>query len=291
MSRVNLITGASGFIGRRLSTLLEQRGETCVHVDRDHGFDLAVPGWSQRLPDARIDAVFHLAQSRRYREFPDGTADMTGVNLTATAELLDWSRRHGVQTFVQTSTGTVYEPSLEPLTETSPCAAISFYAATKRAAELLAEPYAAYFQVVLPRLFGVYGAGARNTLLADMVDRVATGKPITLTGGVGIYLTPIYVEDCVDVLAALADGRLERRFEVTNVAGEERLSLTEMVQEIGRQLGREPNATSTPGTPPSLCADISRLRAIYGRTFTPFVAGLGQTLNCDPAANRDRAAA
>jgi len=280
--RVNLITGSSGFIGRRLAAHLESRGETCVLVDRAHGFDLSIPGWSERLPDGAVDAVFHLAQSRRYREVPPAAADMTAVNVTATVELLDWSRRRGVQSFLLASTGTIYASSPAALTEDSPCANSSFYPATKRAAEILVEPYAAYFPIVVPRLFGVYGEGARRTLVADMIERVFTNKPITLAGGAGIYLTPLYVADCVATLAALVDGRVRRPFEIVNVAGDERLSLADMVADIGRCLGLAPNCTTTPDAPASLCADTSRLRSYYDADFTPFAAGIRRTLTADP---------
>ena len=88
-----LLTGTSGYIGSNLRQyMFTQNYEDLVFVDRCNGFDLSMPGWSNQLPEKNVDVVIHLAQSRRYREFPDGAEDMFQVNVASAFELLEWAR-------------------------------------------------------------------------------------------------------------------------------------------------------------------------------------------------------
>ena len=111
-----LVTGANGFVGRRLLET-HSGGHELVALARTRGpelpgvewieHDLVEPLADARLPD-RIDAVIHLAQSRRYREFPEGARDVFEVNTRSTFELLEYARRAGARSFVFASTGGVY---------------------------------------------------------------------------------------------------------------------------------------------------------------------------------------
>src|SRR5215213_4375742 len=100
-----LVTGVTGFTGSALVRALAERGETVYALHRPGGAplerlkgvelveqDLSSP-LGEGLPE--VDAVVHLAQSRRYREFPEGAADVFEVNASATARLLDWARLVG----------------------------------------------------------------------------------------------------------------------------------------------------------------------------------------------------
>jgi len=98
MTRI-LVTGANGYIGNHLLYPLS-RGErvvvkavsrNAVGLERERvelvTMDVGRQGWTEALEEP-VDTVIHLAQSSRYREFPDGAADMVRVNIDATLELL-----------------------------------------------------------------------------------------------------------------------------------------------------------------------------------------------------------
>src|ERR1051326_2684191 len=114
-----LVTGGSGFIGRRLVYKLTKEGYDVVCVRRKGGeapscgthvsWNLENPALPRDLPD-RIDAVAHLAQARHYRQFPDDAPEMFRVNVAATAALLEYSRQARASVFCLVSSGTVYEP-------------------------------------------------------------------------------------------------------------------------------------------------------------------------------------
>jgi nucleoside-diphosphate-sugar epimerase len=151
------------------------------------------------------------------------------------------------------------------------------YAATKVAAENLLQPYSIFFQVVIARLFTVYGPGQRQMLIANIIERVRYGQEISLASGVGLYLTPIFIDDVVGALARLATAPLPRQVNILNVACNEVLSLAEIVNEIGRQLNKSPEIRVTNESPRYLCGDNSALRSFYS-DFVSFKVGLEQVL-------------
>ena len=163
-----LVTGATGFVGSRLiehlagrhelyavSRLLPERTpEGCTWIEQDlRALDPAA------LPD-RVDGVIHLAQSPRYRDFPDGAEDMFAVNVASTSGLLEYARSAGARAFVLASTGGVYDYHPDPIRESEEPRPTTFYFRSKRAAELLAGSYAELFSVVVFRFFFVYGRGS-----------------------------------------------------------------------------------------------------------------------------------
>src|SRR5262249_12634737 len=194
-----LLTGATGFVGGRLISLLGTRGHELIclqrpgrvapagaapfHGDRAHSDTIAA------LPT--IDTVIHLAQSHQYRNSPAAAADIFAVNTMATAHLLDLARRAGVQRFILASTASVYSAGNAPCHEEAGLQPNDFYAATKLAAETLLHPYARYFRTCALRLFTPYGPGQRNRLIPTVFQRVRERQPVTFDGEAGgIQLSP-----------------------------------------------------------------------------------------------------
>ena len=189
-----LVTGASGLVGSHARAALGAEGHHVVAVGRggDVECDLAreVPAVESV---GELDTVVHLAQSARYKEFPEGVEDVVAVNVAATAGLLDLARRAGARRFVLASTGGVYAPSAGPLHESDPVSAAGFYPVSKRAAELLARAYDDLLEVVVLRPFFVYGPGQRaGMLVRAMAERVRGGEEIVLQGERGMVFNPVH---------------------------------------------------------------------------------------------------
>ena len=294
-----IVSGASGFVGRALLESLPSGTEAVALARKD------APGWADRLDgvswvsgDLRreglerglpgsADAVVHLAQSRLDDSFPEGALDMVEVNVAATARLLDYARRAGARRFVLASTATVYEPQPGPLREDSPLDCSRFYAASKRSAELIALPYGELLSCWVLRIFTVYGPGQSGRLIPRLIDRVRSGEPITLGGGRGIGLSPIYVGDLATTIAAAAARDIEpgRGAEIVNVAGAEALRLEQIATEIGAAAGREPLFERAEGAEPGgWMADTSKLASLlapdparsFGEGIVPTVAAAAQ---------------
>jgi UDP-glucose 4-epimerase len=284
-----IVTGAAGFIGTNLlKTLARNQAHDIFAVTRNQAefsgvtwvhADLSDSAWTQRLPE-NADVVIHLAQSKRYREFPDGAADMIRININATAELLEWSRTHGVQKFIFASTGNVYQRTEKKLLkETDVCVPDSMYSATKLSAEYIVQQYSAFFKTMCLRIFGVYGPGQKDMLVPRLIDSVENGREITLDGGEGLSLSPLYIDDCVEIISRLLKEGAGIQHEIYNLAGNEVLNLKQMVEIIGEQLLIPVNTVATERAPQFFAGENKKICDAAGYTpQTEFKRGISSEI-------------
>jgi UDP-glucose 4-epimerase len=278
-----LVTGATGFVGHALLPRLAERDEVValgrrtpdsageVHWVRQ---DLSGPLDKSVLPE-RIDAVIHLAQSERYRDFPDGAGDMMEVNLASTVRLLDYCHTAGGSTFVLASTGAIYAAGPRPVTEEDPPRPSNFYAASKLAAEQVAAPYRAVLRVQVVRPFFVYGPGQQeNRFIPALLARIRAGRPVRLAGDDGIRLNPIYIEDAVELLLGALD--LETS-DTLNMAGPDVHSIREIAEMIAAEAGANPSFDVTE-VADDLVASIERLSERLGAPTVGMREGLHRTV-------------
>jgi UDP-glucose 4-epimerase len=253
-----IVTGAGGLLGSYLVPLLSSHAEVTA-CGRDK-LDLSRPLDAGSLPE-KVDSVFYLAQSNRFREFPEGAADVFQVNTAQPLAMLDYARRAGASHFIYASTGGVYAPSNEVIDEDSALATgMGFYPASKRAAEILAEAYAPHMTVVILRFFFIYGAGQKSGMLVPrLVASVRDGQPINLQGEGGLRINPVHASDAARATAAAAT--LESSSTI-NVAGPEELSLRQMCDTIGTRLGKTPEYKVEPVASPRMVAATDRMETL-----------------------------
>lgn len=276
------VTGAGGFTGRRVVALLADGGHEVIAVGRGGPVpgaaehveqDLAAP-LRDDLP-LRIDAVVHLAQSRRYREWPEGAADVFEVNAAATVRLADWCRRAGGGRFVYASSGAVYAAGPEPRTEEETPAPSTFYGRSKLAGELAALGFADELTVSALRFFFIYGPGQAGMFLPGLVERVRSQRTVTVAGPDGIRVNPVHVDDAARAVVAAATAAGESG--PCNVAGPQALTVREIVERIGAELGC---AVDVAAGPPGgdLVAGIGRMRRLLHDPVITLDDGIADTL-------------
>ena len=267
-----LLTGATGLIGHSLTRRLSSTHRIWVLTHRPllpdlfPGVlpieqDLAVRLDYARLPK-KIDAVVHLAQSRHFREFPDLMEDIFAVNTYSTLRLAEYARKAGANCFVLASTGGVYAPKKGKLVETDRITPSNFYASTKYAAELLVSNYSSFMRITFLRFFFVYGPRQRNMLIPNLVNRTKLGLPIVIEGNPGMRINPIYVDDATGVFSPILENRIHGVF---NIAGDEILSITELVNLMAEISGKPANISYVDANHASdLVADNTKMKEVLG---------------------------
>jgi nucleoside-diphosphate-sugar epimerase len=230
-----------------------------------------------------IDVVIHLAQSRKFRDFPNGALDVLDVNVRSAFELALWAHKAGAKKFILTSTGGLCGTSDHPLTETDPYVGggrLGLYFASKYSAELLLGALEPIISLVVLRLFFVYGAGQDTSMLISrLIQAVRSGSPIQLQGRDGIRINPIYIQDCVRAIerAATIPGS-----HLLNIAGPEVVSLRDVGNIIGRCLGRLPvfdvDEAASPG---HVVGDIKRMTDALGPPTVRFADGIAAICMAD----------
>jgi UDP-glucose 4-epimerase len=166
-----LVTGAAGFVGYAVATLLAEQGHEVTGLTRPGASalpkgvarlegDLRTP---ETLPRAvaEADAVCHLAGLTKVRESRTGPVDYWRTNVGGTLAILD--RLAGVHTgrLVLASTCTVYgEQAEQPISETTAVTPSNPYGTSKLAADQAAADLAATGAIgaISLRAFNVAGA-------------------------------------------------------------------------------------------------------------------------------------
>jgi UDP-glucuronate 4-epimerase len=261
-----VVTGAAGFIGSTLTSILLREGHQVLGVDNlNNYYDPAIKkrriaaiaasdsfnimpidltGAVEEIDWTLVDAVIHLAGQPGVR--PSWTADFSGYlkdNVLATKALLDAIRRSGFAgRLVYASSSSVYGERShgDILHESDPCRPFSPYGVTKLAAEHLVMAYGANFglDVVALRYFTVYGPGQRPDMaFSRFISAGLSGRPITVFGDGEQVREFTFVDDIARATRDAAVLKLGDR-RVFNVAGGTTATLNDCLAILESEIGQ-----------------------------------------------------
>jgi UDP-glucuronate 4-epimerase len=288
-----LVTGAAGFIGSQVASLLLDQGHAVVAIDNlNTAYDVRLKQWrlDQLLPrpgfsfsrgdisdrvgiealwrkhdGGAFDAVINLAARAGVRQSLENPWVYAETNLTGTLNLLELSRRDGVKKFVLASTSSLYgEINPRPFREDANTnAPLSPYAASKKAAEAMCYTYHHLYgaDVTVFRYFTVYGpAGRPDMSLFRFVQRIREGKPITLFGDGTQQRDFTFVED---IARGTIAGLLSIGYDVINLGSDHPVVLSDAIALVEQLVGKTAKIERLPmhiADIHSTWADISRAR-------------------------------
>lgn len=292
-----LVTGAGGFVGKRLVQRLADAGHSVLalihtptpEVDaayfarpRVECLTADLETFEPGLLPGGIDAMVLLAQSAHFREFPLRAGQVFNVNVVANLRLLDWAVGVKVKRVVLASSGGIYGGKLGVQfheTDSFPVnSPLGFYLGSKVCSEIVAQNYRQFFEsMIIIRPFFIYGPRQRaDMFVTRIMQNVRDGREISLQGADGLRVNPIYVDDAVMAFARA----LERTGNsVVNVAGADMISLRDLALACARHYGREPVFRMVDGDPVDYVADISVARSFLGLQPRPFLVGLQETFD------------
>lgn len=264
MNKTVLLTGSCGFIGSRTATLLLESGDKVIGLDNMNDYyDRKMkeyrlkqlerfPNFSFIADDVRkketvkkifkqhkIEAVIHLAGMAGVRYSIENPALYLSTNAEGTLNILENMRLSKIKKLVFASTSSLYAGQKTPFVETlSVNTPISPYAASKKAAELMAYTYHFLHRidVSIVRYFTVYGpAGRPDMSYFRFIKLIKEGKPIELYGDGSQSRDFTYVDD---IAKGTISALKKIGYEILNLGGGNKpVTINNMIKEIETNLG------------------------------------------------------
>ncbi|HVH03923.1 MAG TPA: NAD-dependent epimerase/dehydratase family protein [Amaricoccus sp.] len=327
-----LVTGAAGFIGLFVARRLLDRGDAVVGFDNlndyyDPGLkrarlaeierQAATAGGDWRFrradladraavaaafrDDGPFDRVIHLAAQAGVRYSLENPGAYVESNLAGFTNLLEACRAARTPHLVFASTSSVYGANRTmPFSEAQEVGhPLQFYAATKRANELMAHAYAHLFALPCTglRFFTVYGPWGRPDMAPMLfADAIVAGRPLRLFNAGRHSRDFTYVEDIAEGVVRAADlvaaadpgwdpaapdpGTSAAPFRIYNIGNGAPVALLDFIAALERSLGRTAlteDLPLQPGDVPDTWADCARLAAATGwRPATPVAEGVAR---------------
>ena len=286
-SRV-LVTGGSGFIGRRLVRALLDSGAEVTVADllepTEPGVTAVVGDLRDKAVAARAvapgtDAIFHLAAVTsvlRSVEDPVGTYQ---TNVDATATLLELARTRGVGSFIMASTNAVVgDAGTNVITEQATLHPLTPYGATKAAGEMLLSCYTAAYGIAgcALRFSNVYGPGMhhKDSFVPRLMRAARDGHGVQVYGDGSQVRDLIHVDDIVSGL--LLAWQTRSTGSIILGAGES-VSVNDIIA-AARSVTGAPipveNIAPKPGEMPAVIVDISAARALGYRPTHDLKSGM-----------------
>jgi UDP-glucuronate 4-epimerase len=305
-----LVTGAAGFIGFHVTRRLLQAGKTVVGLDNLNDYydpalkeaRLNVLRDDPRFNFVRMDiadqnamaklfeqqpfpVVVHLAAQAGVRYSLQNPQAYVSANLQGFANILEGCRRNACRHLLFASSSSVYgaNTKLPFSVNDNVDHPISFYAATKKANELMAHSYSHLYRIPTTglRFFTVYGPWGRPDMALYLFTKaILEGRPIKLFNYGKMSRDFTYIDDVTEAIFRLLDhipqgdpsratepGRSSAPWRIYNIGNNRPEELMHIVSVLETALGRtavKEMLPIEPGDVLSTFADIDDLTREVG---------------------------
>lgn len=265
-----IVLGASGFIGRHLTRILEDRGVRVHAIPRAEGDLSDWPTAERLLREApRAERIFHLATRQRTGAIQYAIqSELLALNARMHLNVIEAWRRHQPQAkFVSTGSSCVYPESGQPLPEERFQAgplhpSVQGYGLAKQILAIGSEAAAreqglSYLHLILATVYGPgdHTAPDRSHFMGGMIARAraehgAGARRFTVWGGPDTVRDLLYVEDQIAAML-VADAAFENR--ILNCSANRPVRIGDCAEAIRRALDWDAAITYPPesfsGTP------------------------------------------
>lgn len=305
------ITGGAGFIGSSLAEQLLKEGNKVVTIDnfcdfydvkiKENNIKNVIGNSNYKLyrsdirdkeaikkifdDNPEIDVVMHLAAMAGVRPSIENPILYQEVNCMGTQNILEEMKSHGIKNGVFASSSSVYGNCKQvPFKEDMIVDfAISPYAATKKANEVMTHVYHKLFNmnIIMLRFFTVFGPKQRPDLAINKFTRfMMEDKEIPMFGDGTTSRDYTYIDDIVSGIIKSCDYVMNHTevYEILNLGNSTPTTLKEMINIIGEVLNKKPKIKQLPMQPGDVertYADISKAKKLIGyNPSTSFKKGI-----------------
>jgi NAD dependent epimerase/dehydratase len=285
MAGLVAVTGADGFIGSHLVETLVEQGNRVRAMAQYNSFDSR--GWLDALPAdvldhvevilgdvrdpasvrdlvGRAEVVYHLAALIAIPYSYRAPRSYVETNVFGTLNVLEAVRDLGASRLVHTSTSETYGTARTvPITEEHALQTQSPYAASKAAADKLAESYHDSFDVpvVTLRPFNTFGPRqSARAFIPTVVSQLAAGAAEVTVGALEPTRDFTFVKDTAAAFVAAGGAPASEVVgQVLNAGAGKEISMGRLAGEIAALMGREVTFRSDPARHRPAKSEVMRL--------------------------------
>lgn len=302
-----LVTGAAGFIGFHVARQLLAEGRPVIGLDnlnnyydpalkqarldvlnRERRFSFVKMDLKDRAGIAglfarhRFATVIHLAAQAGVRHSIASPHTYADANLEGFLNVLEGCRRNDCTHLIYASSSSVYGAntklpfSVQDRTDHP----LSFYAATKKANEVMAHSYSHLYRLPVTglRFFTIYGPWGRPDMAMFLfANAIVEGKPIRLFNHGRMRRDFTYIDDVTRVVTTLIDripsdnpqaaNAPARLYNVGNHRPEDLMHVVALIEKELERTAAKEMLPMQPGDVPETFADVGDLMRDVG--FSP----------------------
>jgi len=313
LTKTYFITGTAGFIGYHLARMLLDQGAKVIGYDNINDYyDITLkydrlhilekyntftfikgdlvdgPKIDQLFHKLKPHIVVHLAAQAGVRYSIEKPERYMDSNMIGFFSILEACRYHKVEHLVFASSSSVYGGNKKVPFSTSDKtdAPVSFYAATKKANEIMAYSYSHLYGIPTTglRFFTVYGPfGRPDMAYFTFTKAIMEGVPIKIYNKGDMYRDFTYIDDIVKGIGLIlgnppVEDENNAKFKIYNLGNNNPIKLLDYIEILEKCIGKKAIKEYLPmqsGDVYQTYADISDLEEDFSfQPSTPIEIGL-----------------
>ena len=268
MKKIQIVTGAAGFVGFSVSLSLLKKGNNIIGIDNVNNYyntlikkkrisilkkyknfqflkiDLNdLNKLKYNLNSYNIEKVFHFAAQAGVRHSINHPEEYVSNNLVATFNILEFCRKKKIGRLIFASSSSVYgKTNSKKIKENNNTdRPLQFYAATKKSCELMAHSYSSMYNIktTVLRFFTLYGPWGRPDMaLFKFTKSILENKYIEVYNNGKHTRDFTYIDDAVDAIIKTGNEKLspKENFKIYNIGNGKPVKLMHYISLIENKL-------------------------------------------------------
>tara|TARA_Y100000816_G_C26021590_1_gene534454 strand:- start:240 stop:1103 length:864 start_codon:yes stop_codon:yes gene_type:complete len=275
-----IVTGGTGFLGKRLCKKLKNQNHDVISYDIIDGFDILNKNQLEKFINKfNPETIIHLAACADLNIFRDNPDISYKINVIGTRNILELCEKYKIRLLFASTCCCYGNNNTHPTDETSPTCPTEPYAKSKKESEL------EILNVGLPhccmRLATFYGPEMRAALApAVFIDKVYKNETIEIHGSGEQTRTLTFVDDIVNGIITILEN--EPKYTIINITTEEINSVLNMIDVIKKCTGKDVKCVHVKDREGQIYKEVihsKRLQSLGWKTETNFKEGIIKSYN------------